>query len=51
MSMGLRWSEEDADECLKFLDPKFGDPKGEGKFLFMDAVKKILKWSIQSIYD
>ncbi len=43
MTMGNRMSEEEADELLKFLDPKFGDPKGEGKFLYMDAVKKILK--------
>jgi hypothetical protein len=29
---------------MKFCDPKFGDAKSEGKFLYMDIVKKLLKW-------
>jgi hypothetical protein len=27
---------------------KFIDPKNEGKFLYIDIVKKILKWSIHN---
>jgi calmodulin len=38
MSMGLRFSEEEADEFIKICDPK-----NEGKFLYMDFVKKLLK--------
>lgn len=41
--MGCRWSEEETDEFMKFCDPKFGESKSEGKFLFMDVVKKLLK--------
>jgi calmodulin len=43
MTMGFRWSEEEADEFMKFCDSKFGDAKSEGKFLYMDVIKKIMK--------
>ena len=43
MTMGKRWSEDDADEFMKFCDPKFGDAKSEGKFLYMNVVQKLLK--------
>jgi hypothetical protein len=38
MTMGLRWSEEEADKFLKDFNPKT-DPT----FNFMDVVKKIMK--------
>ena len=36
--MGLRWTEEQAEEFLKDADPK-----GDGKFNFSEFIKKILK--------
>lgn len=41
MTMGYRFTEDEADEYMKFIDPK-----NEGKFLYIDIVKKILKWII-----
>lgn len=41
MTMGYRFTEDEADEYMKFIDPK-----NEGKFLYIDLVKKILKWII-----
>ena len=38
MTMGDKWTEEKADEFLKEFDPK-----GEGKFKFEPAAKKIIK--------
>nr|CAI39160.1 calmodulin 7-1 [Paramecium tetraurelia] len=38
MTMGYRFTEDEADEYMKFIDPK-----NEGKFLYIDIVKKILK--------
>ena len=39
MTMGHKFTEDEADEYMKFIDPK-----NEGKFLYIDIVKKILKW-------
>lgn len=39
MTMGYRFTEDEADEYMKFIDPK-----NEGKFLYIDIVRKILKW-------
>ena len=39
MTLGHRFTEDEADEYMKFIDPK-----NEGKFLYIDIVKKILKW-------
>ncbi len=36
--MGQRWTEEQADEFLKDADPK-----GEGKFNYIEFIRKILK--------
>ena len=38
MMMGHKFTEDEADEYMKFIDPK-----NEGKFLYIDLVKKILK--------
>lgn len=38
MALGLKFTEDEADEFLKICDPK-----AEGKFLYMDFVKKLLK--------
>ncbi|KAM3145078.1 hypothetical protein pb186bvf_002753 [Paramecium bursaria] len=38
MTMGHKFTEDEADEYMKFIDPK-----NEGKFLYIDIVKKILK--------
>ncbi|CAK65183.1 unnamed protein product (macronuclear) [Paramecium tetraurelia] len=38
MTLGYRFTEDEADEYMKFIDPK-----NEGKFLYIDIVKKILK--------
>lgn len=38
MLMGHKLTEDEADEFMKFIDPK-----NEGKFLYIDIVKKILK--------
>ena len=38
MNMGYKWSEEQADEFLKEADPK-----GEGKFLIIELVRKLIK--------
>ena len=38
MTMGYKWSEEDADEFLKAADPK-----STGQFSYMDFITKILK--------
>ncbi|KRW98865.1 hypothetical protein PPERSA_07363 [Pseudocohnilembus persalinus] len=38
MTMGLKWDEEQADEFLKTADPK-----SEGKFVYDDLVRKLMK--------
>ena len=45
MTMGYRFTEDEADEYMKFIDPK-----NEGKFLYIDIVKKILKWSNHNVF-
>lgn len=44
MTLGHRLTEDEADEYMKFIDPK-----NEGKFLYIDIVKKILKWLLFNI--